>query len=110
LLVDDVFLMLGSANLNLRSMAVDSEINIATNNPYLARDLRRRIFAQHSGNDVDGGSGSKNDIKETFRKWMKLMKNNRAKKIEDSQSEKRKKMTGFLLPLSDNRSSFIRLG
>lgn len=110
LLVDDVFLMLGSANLNLRSMAVDSEINIATNNPYLARDLRQRIFAQHSGNDVDGGSGSKNDIKETFRKWMKLMKNNRAKKIEDSQSEKRKKMTGFLLPLSDNRSSFIRLG
>lgn len=58
LIVDDSFITLGSANLNQRSMAVDSEINIATDDPKLARDLRKRVFAQLSGGEVIGGKAT----------------------------------------------------
>lgn len=57
MLVDDVFMTLGSANLNQRSMAVDSEINIATIDRRVARDLRKRVWRMHSGGLVDGGGG-----------------------------------------------------
>ncbi len=110
MLVDDVFMMLGSANLNLRSMSVDSEINIATNNPDVARQLRARIWAQHSGGTVNGENGSGAEIKKAFRDWEKQTKANKRKKIERSESSDRKKMIGFLLPLEDCRSSYIRMG
>ncbi|WP_240943592.1 phospholipase D-like domain-containing protein [Janthinobacterium lividum] len=57
MLVDDVFMTLGSANLNQRSMAVDSEINIATVDRRVARDLRKRVWRMLSGGLVDGGEG-----------------------------------------------------
>ncbi|MDB5908541.1 MAG: phospholipase [Massilia sp.] len=110
LLVDDGFLTLGSANLNQRSMAVDSEINIATDDPRHARDLRKRVWAQHSGGLIDGGGGSRVDIIQAFGKWSDLMTSNKKKKLEKSESAASRKMIGFLLPLEDNRSSTIRLG
>lgn len=110
LLIDDSFLTLGSANLNQRSMAVDSEINMATDDPRVARDLRRRVWSQHSGGTIDGGSGSRMEIKYAFRDWEKLMKNNRDKKYAASQDGEKRKLQGFLLPLEDNRSSNMRLG
>jgi len=110
LLVDDGFLTLGSANLNQRSMAVDSEINIATDDPGHARDLRTRIWMQQSGGTISGGSGTKAEIVAAFRDWGKLMISNRKKKNADSEITDEKKMTGFLLPFEDNRSSTIRLG
>lgn len=109
MLVDDTFMMLGSANLNLRSMTVDSEINIATVNPQLARGLRKRIWAQHSGT-ADGKTGTRKEIEAAFYAWKKIMNENKTKKLEFSESASQKKMTGFLLPLEDNRSSTIRLG
>ena len=42
LLIDDNFFTLGSANMNIRSMAVDSEINIATADPAIAISLRKK--------------------------------------------------------------------
>lgn len=110
LIVDDSFLTLGSANLNQRSMAVDSEINIATDDRTHARDLRKRVFNQLSGGTIDGGNGSIEAIQNVFRRWKKLMKDNRAKKYGASQSGETRKLTGFLLPLEDNRSSTVRLG
>ncbi|WP_426212612.1 phospholipase D-like domain-containing protein [Massilia sp. TWP1-3-3] len=104
LLVDDGFMTLGSANLNQRSMAVDSEINIATNDATLARSLRSRVWMQHSGNKISGGSGAKEEIVEAFKQWVTLMQSNRKQKNKGLQ------MTGFLLPLEDARSSTIRLG
>lgn len=109
-LVDDGFMMIGSANLNLRSMAVDSEINLATNDPAVARELRKRIWAQHANPRADGGEGTKAEIKKAFLDWVDLMKENKTKQLEHSQSAIRKKMNGFLLPLEDGRSSFVRLG
>jgi phosphatidylserine/phosphatidylglycerophosphate/cardiolipin synthase-like enzyme len=110
LLVDDGFLTLGSANLNQRSMAVDSEINIATDDPNHARDLRRRVWMQHSGGLISGGNGTRVEIVEAFGKWKTLMNANKTKKLEKSESAGDKRMTGFLVPLEDNRKSTIRLG
>jgi phosphatidylserine/phosphatidylglycerophosphate/cardiolipin synthase-like enzyme len=110
MLVDDVFMTLGSANLNQRSMAVDSEINIATVDYRVATDLRKRVWRMHSGGLVDGGSGRKAEIVTAFKDWNNLMRSNRKKKFEKSENAILKKMTGFLLPLEDKRSSTIRLG
>ena len=110
MLVDDVFMTLGSANLNQRSMAVDSEINIATIDRRVARDLRKRVWRMHSGGLVDGGGGTKAEIVDAFEKWGTLMKANRTKKLAKQGGAKLKKMIGFLLPLEDSRSSTIRLG
>lgn len=110
MLVDDVFMTLGSANLNQRSMAVDSEINIATVDCRVATDLRKRVWRMHSGGLVDGGGGTKAEIVDAYAKWVKLMNENREKKFSYSASSTEKKMTGFLLPLEDKRSSTIRLG
>lgn len=110
MLVDDVFMTLGSANLNQRSMAVDSEINIATIDRRVAHDLRKRVWRMHSGGLVDGGGGTKAEIVDAFEKWGNLMKANRTKKLAKQGGAKLKKMIGFLLPLEDSRSSTIRLG
>jgi hypothetical protein len=91
-------------------MAVDSEINIATDDPALARDLRKRVWGQLSGGLIDGGSGNRKDIALAFRDWGNAMKKNRSRKYAASQSRDKKKMKGFLLPLEDNRSSNTRLG
>ncbi len=104
LLVDDSFFSLGSANLNQRSMAVDSEINLATNDARRATDLRRKIWGKLSGGTVDGRNGSPAEIAEAFRKWKETMDINLEKKRVS------KPMTGFLLPLEDNRSATLRLG
>lgn len=112
LLVDDVFLTIGSANLNQRSMAVDSELNMATIDPTLAGDLRRRIWGQLTGGyeDADGGGGTQKDIATAFEKWTKLMSENLTKSLSKSESAERKKMIGFVLPLNDRRRSTMRLG
>lgn len=104
LLVDDSFFSLGSANLNQRSMAVDSEINLATNDAKRAKELRQKIWGKLSGGTVDGKNGSPAEIAEAFREWKITMKINLEQKY-DSQP-----MTGFLLPLQDNRSATLRLG
>ena len=106
LLIDDTFFTLGSANLNQRSMAVDSEINVATIDPVCAKDLRKRIWGQLSGSqpDCNGGNGSPSEIADAFDEWKKLMAENRKNR------DKNMRATGFLLPLADNRSSTSRLG
>ena len=104
LLVDDSFFSLGSANLNQRSMAVDSEINLATNDARQAKDLRRKIWGKLSGGTVAGASGSPGDIAQAFFDWTNTMRVNLERK-RNSQP-----MTGFLLPLQDNRSATLRLG
>jgi phosphatidylserine/phosphatidylglycerophosphate/cardiolipin synthase-like enzyme len=104
LLVDDSFFSLGSANLNQRSMAVDSEINLATNDANKAADLRQKIWGKLSGGTVKGKSGSPSDIAKAFFDWMEIMKQNVIRK-EGSES-----LNGFLLPLRDNRSATQRLG
>jgi phospholipase D1/2 len=98
MLIDDVFVTLGSANMNQRSMAVDSEINIAATGLEQVSDLRERIFTLLSGGDIRG-SGDWKELPKVFKDWNKRMtKNALAKKDQ-------KNMQGFLLPFEDHRST-----
>jgi phosphatidylserine/phosphatidylglycerophosphate/cardiolipin synthase-like enzyme len=70
LLVDDVFFTLGSANVNVRSMETDSEINIGVPSPEVTREWRQRLWGLHTGRAPG------DDMKTEFRRWTNLMKTN----------------------------------
>lgn len=110
LLVADSFFTLGSANLNQRSMAVDSEINLATNDKHHATELRKRIWSQLTGEKYDGGNCTDREIKDTFKNWVKLMNTNKERQKSLSTDPSKKQMEGFLVPLDDGRSATYRLG
>ncbi len=106
LLIDDSMFTLGSANLNQRSMAVDSEINIASDDPQVCTDLRKRVWGLHTGN-AEGCNPSSLEpkvIAKAFDRWEDLMKNNADRKPKGLPP------TGFLFPFNDDRTSSIRLG
>ncbi len=46
-IVDDRWLTIGSANLNAHSLFNDTEMNVCTDHPGLARDTRLRLWAEH---------------------------------------------------------------
>ena len=46
-IVDDEWLTLGSANLNEHSLFNDTEMNIVTHDPAIARQTRLRLWAEH---------------------------------------------------------------
>jgi phosphatidylserine/phosphatidylglycerophosphate/cardiolipin synthase-like enzyme len=48
-IIDDLWSTVGSANLNNRGMRDDTEMNVATFNAELARDLRLMLWAEHLG-------------------------------------------------------------
>jgi len=99
MVIDDVFLTVGSANLNQRSMASDSEINIGVTGQAYAAPLRQKIFSLQSGGDVQGG-GNADEWSDAFTDWKTLMAKNR-----DIQMAGTKKMKGFLLPFEDHRAT-----
>jgi phosphatidylserine/phosphatidylglycerophosphate/cardiolipin synthase-like enzyme len=45
--VDDRWLTVGSANLNAHSLLNDTELNVVTDDPRLAREARIRLWAEH---------------------------------------------------------------
>jgi len=110
LLINDGFLTLGSANLNQRSMAVDSEINLATNDPRHATELRKRVWTQLATEKNNGGNATPQEIGKTFKKWVKLMNENKDRQKSSSTDPKKKQMLGLIVPLDDSRSSTIRFG
>lgn len=46
-IVDDRWLTVGSANLNAHSLLNDTEVNVVTDDPALARSTRLRLWAEH---------------------------------------------------------------
>jgi phosphatidylserine/phosphatidylglycerophosphate/cardiolipin synthase-like enzyme len=104
MLANDSFFTLGSANLNVRSMAGDSELNLGTNDREKATCLRKKIWHQLSGGNIDGGGGSRKAVKESFEGWVRQADDNRNLRVRG------KPMQGFILPIEDNRSATIRLG
>jgi phospholipase D1/2 len=99
MLIDDVFVTLGSANLNQRSMAVDSEINIAATGQAWASGLRQRVFELHSGG-VASGTGDRAKMPHVFDQWEGRMKDNRV-----IQKKGIANLRGFLLPFEDHRAT-----
>jgi phosphatidylserine/phosphatidylglycerophosphate/cardiolipin synthase-like enzyme len=53
-IVDDRWLTVGSANLNAHSLLNDTEMNVVTDDPDLARDTRLRLWSEHLGADIAG--------------------------------------------------------
>jgi len=99
MIIDDVFLTVGSANLNQRSMSSDSEINIGVTGLEYAASLRQNVFKLHSGGDIPG-TGDPAKLPQTFNNWTATMKSNlviQMKGIEE--------MQGFLLPFEDLRAT-----
>ncbi|WP_353627706.1 phospholipase D-like domain-containing protein [Ralstonia pseudosolanacearum] len=106
LLIDDSFFTLGSANLNLRSMAVDAEINVGTDDLDKSEDLRKRAWKLHTGNAPGCNPATLNPkaMADAFDAWRALTQNNAALRPKGDAP------TGFLLPFHDDRSTSIRLG
>ncbi|MNJ65686.1 hypothetical protein D3C77_617150 [compost metagenome] len=59
MIINDVFTTLGSANINTRSMQVDSELNIA--------------------HEWGGGKGAQEDPEAAFNAWQELLKENKTR-------------------------------
>lgn len=92
--VDDAAFTIGSANLNLRSMALDSELNMLSQAQEAAFKLREDLFHQCTG---DGGPPQFADMAETFKQWEALALKNKANR------ERGKKLDRQLLPFYVNR-------
>jgi phosphatidylserine/phosphatidylglycerophosphate/cardiolipin synthase-like enzyme len=72
MIIDDVFMTLGSANINTRSMAADSELNICHEHTGVTGPLRKRLWGIHTG-----GKGAQEDIREAFRRWARIITKNK---------------------------------
>jgi phosphatidylserine/phosphatidylglycerophosphate/cardiolipin synthase-like enzyme len=68
MIVDDVFTTLGSANINTRSMQVDSELNICIEDPAVTRPLREHLFGVHTR-----GMAAGNDMYEIYKTWKEIV-------------------------------------
>jgi phosphatidylserine/phosphatidylglycerophosphate/cardiolipin synthase-like enzyme len=56
-IVDDGWIAVGSANLNEHSLFNDTEVDVVSTDPGLARDTRLRLWAEHLERDVDEVAG-----------------------------------------------------
>ncbi|WP_261802544.1 phospholipase D-like domain-containing protein [Variovorax sp. PAMC28562] len=106
MVIDDSMFTLGSANLNLRSFAVDSEINIASDDADKAKDLRQRVWNQHTKGQFDGGGDATEQtvMLNTFTRWEKEAI------VNSDNKEKGKSLSSFLVKFLDERTSTFRAG
>ena len=72
MIVNDVFTTHGSANINTRSMQVDSELNIAHEWASVTQALRRRLWDMHTN-----GMGAQDDADEAFKAWQTIVNDNK---------------------------------
>ncbi|MBU9815432.1 phospholipase [Rahnella sp. C60] len=79
MIINDVFTTHGSANINTRSMQVDSEMNIAHDWASVTKALRQRLWKLHTN-----GIGMQDDPTDAFRDWGYLLGDN-----EDLQGTKK---------------------
>lgn len=76
MIVDDVFLTHGSANVNRRSMEVDSELNICHERMDVTQPLRRHLWNVHTNGIKDGTS---DDPKLAAAAWEYIISQNKGK-------------------------------
>ncbi|MFV6720513.1 phospholipase, partial [Klebsiella pneumoniae] len=72
MIINDVFTTHGSANINTRSMQVDSEMNIAHEWGSVTRDLRRRLWGLHTS-----GKGVQDNASDAFDAWEYILSENK---------------------------------
>lgn len=84
-IMDDVFTFIGSANLNKRSMEVDTELGIIVEDSQLARELRLKVWGYHVGNNPKANLTNmyNPEVAElVFDEWEILIKENKQLKLE----------------------------
>lgn len=72
MIINDVFTTHGSANINTRSMQVDSEMNIAHCNTSVTKVMRKRLWNLHTNN-----LGGQDDAGEAYIEWDRLIQSNK---------------------------------
>jgi len=72
MIVNDVFTTHGSANINTRSMQVDSKLNIAHERASVTQAMRRRLWELHTA-----GEGAQDEPKKAFKAWEKIIQKNK---------------------------------
>lgn len=72
LVVDDVFSLLSSANINTRSLHTDSELGLATPDAALAKHWREELWKLHAGESFNDGNGDC-DAAKNFKNWNEVM-------------------------------------
>src|SRR5690606_37183098 len=77
MIINDVFTTQGSANINTRSMQVDSELNIAHEWMSVTQALRRRLWNLHTNK-----KGSHDDAGEAFIAWQEIIKENKERQAD----------------------------
>jgi phosphatidylserine/phosphatidylglycerophosphate/cardiolipin synthase-like enzyme len=65
-IVDDAWLTVGSANLNEHSFFNDTEMNIVTRDPTIARETRLRLWAEHLELTIEEVSGEPAEVVDTL--------------------------------------------
>lgn len=80
MIIDDVFLTHGSANINTRSMEVDSELNICHEHTAVTQPLRQRLWNIHTK-----GMGVHDDPREAFLAWSDIIGKNRDRRDSKTQ-------------------------
>ncbi|KMK50407.1 hypothetical protein RO21_12005, partial [[Actinobacillus] muris] len=88
-IIDDVFLFIGSANLNTRSMQVDTELGIISECKQVSQTLRQRLWQIHTRQAV-GSAMNPNELSRyqnaeiAFDKWRDRIEEYKGEKIIDS--------------------------
>jgi phosphatidylserine/phosphatidylglycerophosphate/cardiolipin synthase-like enzyme len=105
--VDDVYTTLGSANLNTRSMAGDSELNICTEEWAFTKAARKRVWTNLAGVDLNGSEGTRKDIAATLVNWLRRMDANKKNRLAGLPPQE----SSFIHPFEDPRGEpLVRLG
>ncbi|TCP96051.1 phospholipase D-like protein [Cricetibacter osteomyelitidis] len=84
-IMDDVFTFIGSANLNTRSMQLDTELGILTECHESTQALRKRLWGLHTGNNPAANPDKMHDYQvaaKAFSSWQEIININ--KKIANS--------------------------
>lgn len=77
-IIDDTFMTLGSTNINTRSMASDSELNILHDRPEVSKPARQRLWDMHTRNQMSGGNRIADmTLDEAYKAWGYIMNRNR---------------------------------
>ena len=93
-IVDDAAFTLGSANLNIRSMAMDGELNVLCDSKEVSYRLRCELFNQVAREE---GPAMFGDMGKTYKDWKTLMNKNLSNRA------KRQPLVGFLFPFEVSR-------
>jgi phosphatidylserine/phosphatidylglycerophosphate/cardiolipin synthase-like enzyme len=72
MMIDDAFMTVGSANINTRSMQVDSELNIVHDRPGITAPLRAEQWEWYTKGRVLAGTS----LEDAYKAWDNVMKSN----------------------------------